>query len=250
MTYGNKHYATVLVALNTSCEGGSVLLRHNEQEMTMDMHPKTSLRAAALSADVEHKVVSVTGEVWLILQYDVFICQGEGYSRDFGDSWNLDKVLSKLRLHYSNNKIYTHELRAPSSSSNEDSICGIEEIGFPLCHLDRQASVCKEYLRGADAVIYAKLSTVFDGYIVSVILEEISIEGEWTGEEMAVHKAGWVMTRSRLGAGTLEEKMSIRKNRSKAIREKKKNNMNLCENKLDDDAVERAYTADICIETS
>ncbi len=66
---------------------------------------------------------------------------------------------------------------------------GTEEVGFPLRHLYRQASICKEYLKGADAIIYAKLSHIFDVSFVPVILEESSLDGEWTGEEMAVYKA-------------------------------------------------------------
>ncbi|PBK96266.1 hypothetical protein ARMGADRAFT_895719, partial [Armillaria gallica] len=78
-THGDDHHATVLVALNTSWEGGSLLLRNNGQEMTVDMHPKITsiaspetLKAAAFYTDVEHKVEPVTEGVRLILQYDVF----------------------------------------------------------------------------------------------------------------------------------------------------------------------------------
>ncbi|SJL15597.1 uncharacterized protein ARMOST_19099 [Armillaria ostoyae] len=224
-THGDNHHATVLVALNTSWEGGSLLLRHNGQEMTVDMHPKvtsithpetpesksqisesepetqTSLRAAAFYTDVEHKVEPVTEGVRLILQYDVFVSHEEADLHEFDDYSNLDKVSGKSRLHHSYEKIYDHELQAPSGSSNEDSLSslvdaiqeiiasGTEEVGIPLRHLYRQASIRKEYLKGADAIIYAKLSQVFDVSLVPVVLEEISMDGEWTGEEMAVYKA-------------------------------------------------------------
>ncbi|KAK0244929.1 hypothetical protein EDD85DRAFT_785296 [Armillaria nabsnona] len=221
-THGDDHHATVLVVLNTSWEGGSLLLRHNGQEMAVDMHPKitsitspetsesesehepetqTSLKAAAFYTDVEHKVEPVTEGVRLILQYDVIVSREKDDGHGFDDSSHLDKVSGKSRLHYSDNKIYDHGLQAPSGSSNEDSISslvkaiqkiiasGTEEIRFPLRHLYRQASICKEYLKGADAIIYAKLSQVFDVSLVPVILEESSLDGEWTGEEMAVYKA-------------------------------------------------------------
>ncbi|KAK0436169.1 hypothetical protein EV421DRAFT_1739817 [Armillaria borealis] len=224
-THGDNHHATILVALNTSWEGGSLLLRHNGQEMTVDMHPKvtsithpetpesesqlsesepdtqTSLRAAAFYTDVEHKVEPVTEGVRLILQYDVFVSHEEGDPHEFDDYSNLDKVSGKSRLHHSSENVYDHELQAPCGSSNEDSVSslvdaireiiasGTEEVGFPLRHLYRQASIRKEYLKGADAIIYAKLTQVFDVSLVPMILEEISIDGDWTGEEMAVYKA-------------------------------------------------------------
>ncbi|PBK96258.1 hypothetical protein ARMGADRAFT_873550, partial [Armillaria gallica] len=79
-SHGDDHHATVLVMLNTSWEGGSLLLRNNGQEMTVDMHPKITsiaspetLKAAAFYTDVEHKVEPVTEGVRLILQYDIFV---------------------------------------------------------------------------------------------------------------------------------------------------------------------------------
>ncbi|PBK96091.1 hypothetical protein ARMGADRAFT_925337, partial [Armillaria gallica] len=85
-THGENHHATVLVALNTSWEGGSLLLRHNGQEMSSfesdsssesgsehDPDSLPSLTAAAFYTDVEHKVEPITEGVRLILQYDVFV---------------------------------------------------------------------------------------------------------------------------------------------------------------------------------
>ncbi|PBK87587.1 hypothetical protein ARMGADRAFT_1034784 [Armillaria gallica] len=109
-----------------------------------------------------------------------------------------------LRSHqhyYSDNKIYDHKLQAPSGSSNEDSILslvkaiqeiiasGTEEVGFLLRHLYCRASIHMEYLKGANTIIYAKLSQVSDVSLILVILEEISMETEWAGQEMAVYKA-------------------------------------------------------------
>ncbi|KAK0460284.1 uncharacterized protein EV420DRAFT_1536048 [Desarmillaria tabescens] len=225
-THGENHHATVLVALNTSWEGGSLLLRHNGQEMTVDMHPKVtsitdqetsessntsgsedepdteiSLRAAAFYTDVEHKVEPVTDGVRLILQYDVFVSpEKSDEDDDFDNSFsNLDNVSGKSRLGY-DEKPYDNEIQVPSGFSNETSlsnlvdaiqeilVSGTEEVGIPLRYLYRQASIRKEYLKGVDAIIYAKLSQIFNVSLVPVILEESSLEGEWTGEEMAAYK--------------------------------------------------------------
>ncbi|KAK0429861.1 hypothetical protein EV421DRAFT_1744932 [Armillaria borealis] len=212
-THGENHHATVLVALNTSWEGGSLLLRHNGQEMTVNMHPKVasvtnrkssesdsssesgserepdilpSLTAAAFYTDVEHKVEPVTDGVRLILQYDVFVSLEQDDPDDDFDDYdsNLDNV------------------QAPSGFSNEASLSalvaeiqkiiagGTDEVGIPLRHLYRQASIRKEYLKGVDANIYEKLSHAFTVSLVPVILGEKGSEyGQWLGEEMMVYKA-------------------------------------------------------------
>ncbi|KAK0185417.1 hypothetical protein F5146DRAFT_937615, partial [Armillaria mellea] len=113
-THGENHHATVLVALNTSWEGGSLLLRHNGQEMAAsnsdssfesgperepDSHP--SLTAAAFFTDVEHRVEPVTEGVLLIHQYDLFVSlerddqESDGFDHCHS---NPDNVSGKLRL--------------------------------------------------------------------------------------------------------------------------------------------------------
>ncbi|PBK81099.1 hypothetical protein ARMGADRAFT_1039590 [Armillaria gallica] len=117
------------------------------------------------TSNVEHKVVPVTEGVQLILQYDVFVPQEKDDSHDFNDSSNLDKAIQEIIT------------------------SGMEEVGFLLHHLYCRASIHIEYLKGANAIIYARLSQVFDVSLIPVILEEISMDTEWAGQEMAVYKA-------------------------------------------------------------
>ncbi|KAK0436104.1 hypothetical protein EV421DRAFT_1981775 [Armillaria borealis] len=229
-THGENHHATVLVALNTSWEGGSLLLRHNGQEMTVNMHPKVasvtnrkssesdsssesgserepdilpSITAAAFYTDVEHKVEPVTDGVRLILQYDVFVSLEQDDPDDDFDDYdsNLDNVSGKSRLDFGK-KPYDNQVQAPSGFSNEASLSalvaeiqkiiagGTDEVGIPLRHLYRQASIRKEYLKGVDANIYEKLSHAFTVSLVPVILGEKGSEyGQWLGEGMMVYKA-------------------------------------------------------------
>ncbi|KAK0438850.1 uncharacterized protein EV420DRAFT_1207547 [Desarmillaria tabescens] len=210
-THGDDHHATVLVALNTTWKGGALHLRHGGEEVVIDMQPKVKkadeesqpeihLKAAAFYTDVEHKVEPVTEGVRIILQYDVFVSE-----LSLPSTPNSDTEDSKLDMVAFHSSIrcddHGNELQATSRFASEDSISalvdaiqeiissGTEEVGIPLRYLYRQASIREEYLKGLDAIIYARLSEVFDVELAPVILEENSIEGKWTGEEFSVYKA-------------------------------------------------------------
>ncbi|KAK0244886.1 hypothetical protein EDD85DRAFT_898752 [Armillaria nabsnona] len=214
-THGDDHHGTVLVALNTAWKGGALRLRHGGEETVVDLQPKVKevdgkpqpkihLKAVAFYTDVEHKVEPVTEGVRLVLRYDVFVTEQSSrsstpdpYLEDSGESF-LDGVAlhSSMGCHDHNN-----ELQAPSGFSKESSLSalvealheiiddGTEEVGIPLRHLYRQASIRKEYLKGIDAVIYARLGEVFNVELVPVILEENTVERSWTREEFCVYKA-------------------------------------------------------------
>ncbi|PBK65201.1 hypothetical protein ARMSODRAFT_447578 [Armillaria solidipes] len=213
-THGKNHHATVLVALNTSWSGGAFHLRHDGNEMAVDMHPKITgaeeprpyinLKAVAFYTDVEHKVEPVTSGARLVLQYDVFVCTGPSplaYTPGEYDFTTLDVVRGKSRMDFMGEDYrpgppHDNELQFPSSSPGDVQALvaaiqkvvssGTEEIGIPLRHLYRQSSICKEYLKGVDAVIYAALDPVFDVSLVPVILHENSDHsscGEWSDSE-------------------------------------------------------------------
>ncbi|KAK0458233.1 uncharacterized protein EV420DRAFT_1682270 [Desarmillaria tabescens] len=212
-THGKNHHATVLVALNTSWSGGAFQLRHDGEEMVVDIHPKITgaeepqpyinLKAVAFYTDVEHKVEPVTSGVRLILQYDVLVCTPKtgpsrlAYTPGEYDFSTLDVVSGKSRMDFMGEDYrpgppHDNEIQYPSSSPSDVQALveavqkvissGTEEIGIPLRHLYRQSSICKEYLKGVDAVIYAALSAVFDVSLVPVILRENTehVYSEWT----------------------------------------------------------------------
>ncbi|SJL15531.1 uncharacterized protein ARMOST_19031 [Armillaria ostoyae] len=214
-THGDDHHGTVLVALNTAWKGGAFRLRHGGEETVVDMQPKVKevdeepqpemhLKAVAFYTDVEHKVEPVTEGVRLVLQYEVFVSEQSSrsstpdpYSQDSAESF-----LDGVALHSSMGcDDHDKELQAPSGFSKDSSLSalvdaiheiiddGTEEVGIPLRHLYRQASISKEYLKGIDGIIYARLGEVFDVELVPVIMEETTVEGSWTREEFSVYKA-------------------------------------------------------------
>ncbi|KAG7439048.1 uncharacterized protein BT62DRAFT_1025728, partial [Guyanagaster necrorhizus] len=193
------HHATVLVALNTPWKGGALHLRNGGEEMTVDMRPRTEIRegwstpethihlkAAAFKADVAHKFEPIEEGVQIILQCDAIVSSQSDapHSNVGGCSSTLDTVAfnSRLGCHRS----YVPEIQVPAFRPNEaflsklvEEIQGAittrtKEIGIPLRYLYQQASISKEYLKGIDAVIYSRLSEVFDVELAPVILDETS----------------------------------------------------------------------------
>src|SRR6202044_2252490 len=72
-THSDMHHGTLLVALNTSWEGGHLLLRRNGIETRVDLRPQPYLQAVSFFTDTEHRVEPVKGGVRIILQYDIEI---------------------------------------------------------------------------------------------------------------------------------------------------------------------------------
>ncbi|KAK0217215.1 hypothetical protein IW262DRAFT_177103 [Armillaria fumosa] len=167
--------------------------------MAVDMHPNITgppepqpdinLKAVAFYTGVEHKVEPVTSGTRLVLQYDVLVCKGPSPLTyiEVHDFTVLDFVRGKLRMDFMGEFYWPgpphdNELQFPSTSPGDVQALvgaiqkivsrGTEEIGIPLRHLYRQSSICREYLRGVDAVIYDALSSVFDVSLVPVILHE------------------------------------------------------------------------------
>ncbi|KDR67008.1 hypothetical protein GALMADRAFT_20872, partial [Galerina marginata CBS 339.88] len=64
-THSDKHQATLLLALNTSWEGGNLALRRSGGP-----DPWTQLQAVAFYTDTEHRVEPVKSGVRIVLQYD------------------------------------------------------------------------------------------------------------------------------------------------------------------------------------
>ncbi|KAK0244884.1 hypothetical protein EDD85DRAFT_760049, partial [Armillaria nabsnona] len=199
-THGDDHHSTVLVALNTAWQGGALRLRHGGEETVVDLQPKVKkadgkpqpkihLKAIVFYTDVEHKVEPVTEGVRIILQYDVFVSKP---SRSSTPNCDLEDSILDMVVFCSHMGCYHHnnELQAPSGLSKESSLLvlvdviheiidnGTEEVGIPLRHLYRQASIRKEYFKDFNAIIFASISKVFDVELVPVILEETSLGGK------------------------------------------------------------------------
>ena len=110
-THSDQHHATLLLALNTSWEGGDLKLRRNGVEKLVDMHPKVdqkggiNLQAAAFYTDTEHKVEPVTKGIRIVLQFDVEVVGwGKALSSDDADEgeelfYEMENI-SKKRKRY------------------------------------------------------------------------------------------------------------------------------------------------------
>jgi hypothetical protein len=77
-THSDKHHATMLVALNTSWEGGDLILRRNGIETHVDLRPQNApdrdwikLQAVVFFTDTEHRVEPVKSGIRIVLQFDV-----------------------------------------------------------------------------------------------------------------------------------------------------------------------------------
>ncbi|KAF8917408.1 hypothetical protein CPB85DRAFT_1452882 [Mucidula mucida] len=187
-THGDNHHATVLVSLNTAWKGGALRLRHREVETTFDMQPAikgkyVEMQVVAFYTDVEHKVDPVTEGVRVVLQYDVYVTTTE--DDDDSDMENeaedpdkpIYEVLNTARLQ----RYSSYEL--PDSTENEEALERLiktlnalmkqnktQEVGFPLRHLYRQQSILPQYLKGVDALMFRRLSPLFEISLHPILL--------------------------------------------------------------------------------
>ncbi|KAK0465932.1 uncharacterized protein EV420DRAFT_1508864 [Desarmillaria tabescens] len=187
-THGDNHHGTVLVALNTSWEGGRFHLCHNGAETHFDMHPviekdpqtrtttSISLRVVAFYTDVEHKVETVTEGVRLVLQYDVFIQQEDEYPEyqylRIPNSQLFTEHFEPVADAQGPKIFYPAALKDLSDAISDAHERGTGEVSIPLRHLYRQASIRPEYLKGVDAVVYENLSQTFKVSLLPILLLE------------------------------------------------------------------------------
>ncbi len=168
-THGDNHHGTVLVALNTSWDGGGIHLRHNDTEMDVDLYsivekdPQTrtitsvSLHAVAFYSDVEVRVEPVTKGTCLILQYDIYVeteCGDKSYGRIYT---SISEDMAGAHVPGISNPFATEELAIAIQRVHDK---GTMEVSFPLRHLYRQASIQPENLNGTNAVVYERLQEV------------------------------------------------------------------------------------------
>jgi len=192
-THSDQHHATLLLALNTSWEGGDLKLRRNGVETLVDMHPKAKqngsgidLQAVAFYTDTEHKVEPVTKGIRIVLQYDVEVV-GWGSALavnekddDEDEEQNEDELfyymgdISRKRGPYQessgsltvDNAVVTKVINIITN----ELIDGRKEVGLAMQHLYRKSSILPEFLKGADAQLYHALLSSFVVTLQPVVL--------------------------------------------------------------------------------
>ena len=212
-THSDKHHGTLLVALNTSWEGGDLLLRRNGVETRVDLRPQGRfdsedeeyLQAVAFFTDTEHCVEPVKDGVRIVLQYDIEIekpgGKEVGEAKDDEDEDNKDEDdedeedeekdgdydpwMDRIASVYSSRMEAKGDAQAAADRATVEKVLtiikelhseGAKTVAFALQNLYRQASIRAEYLKGSDAVLYDALmaSGDFDISLHPVVLREAS----------------------------------------------------------------------------
>ncbi|KAF9030947.1 hypothetical protein BDZ89DRAFT_640607 [Hymenopellis radicata] len=182
-THGDDHHGTVLVSLNTAWKGGALLLRHRGVETTFDMQPANKgklveMQVVAFYTDVEHKVDPVTEGVRVVLQYDVYVATDDYCSdREDDEGEPIYDVINTASVQRNSG----YEL--PDVTENDEALellirtlraslkqKKIQEVGFPLRHLYRQQSILPQYLKGVNALMYRRLSPLFEVSLYPILL--------------------------------------------------------------------------------
>ena len=190
-THSDQHHATLLLALNTSWEGGDLKLRRNGVEALVDMHPKVEhngsgidLQAVAFYTDTEHKVEPVTKGIRIVLQYDVEVVGwGSALAPNEMDDdedeeqnelfYYMGDICRKRRPYQESsgsltvdNAIVTKVINIIASELTD----GRKEVGLAMQHLYRKSSILPEFLKGADAQLYHALLSSFVVTLHPVVL--------------------------------------------------------------------------------
>lgn len=189
-THGNDHHATLLIAMNTEWKGGQLKLRHNGVENTPDMHPTSegAVSVVAFYTDVEHMVEPVEEGVRLVLQFDIRFQKQSDEAQTSEESSEPEggfggthdgKVIAELMteelqtfpygpiISFSGNQVQLEKMVEVIKTYHETEFY---EVGFPLHHLYRQASIQPKYLKGIDSLLYETLKDKFDVSLHPIIL--------------------------------------------------------------------------------
>ncbi|KAI0684521.1 hypothetical protein BC835DRAFT_1246955, partial [Cytidiella melzeri] len=147
---GEKMFASLVVVLPTTHEGGALVFRHQERSFTFDSAAAlagasgSSVAFAAFYSDIEHEVTPVTSGYRVTLTYNLFY-------EDVAPSPSISELLS-----------------SPKDSAIRDALTALMEdqsylpnggfIGFGLRHeyalsTESAAQDVKPFLKGSDAVL-------------------------------------------------------------------------------------------------
>ncbi|KAF8812934.1 hypothetical protein BYT27DRAFT_6399752 [Phlegmacium glaucopus] len=200
-THSDKHQATLLVALNTSWEGGGLVLRCNDIETPIDLQPKEpapgwiDLQAVAFFTDIEHRVEPVKSGIRIVLQYDIELLdkpdkdQTKDEDEDEEEGEDEDEEYQPWMDSVEENYSYRMDIQGVMHATADKKALekvltiiktmhksGTEEVAFALQHLYRRESILAKYLKGSDATLYNALlaSGDFNISLYPVILREES----------------------------------------------------------------------------
>ena len=187
-THSDKHHATLLVALNTSWEGGDLVLRRNGIETHVDLRPQKrpdsdliDLQSIVFFTDTEHRVEPVKAGIRIVLQFDVELKK----TRTDEDEWGTYEAvwMERLEEQCSLRMKKGGDAQATTDMATLEKVLeiikelhnnGTEEVAFALYHVYRKSSILGEYLKGSDATLYdaLKASGEYDVSLHPVILRE------------------------------------------------------------------------------
>ena len=203
-THSDKHHATLLLALNTSWEGGDLVFRRNGIETHVDLRPRSptpnwiELQAVVFFTDTEHRVEPVKSGIRIVLQFDIELekaQEGEDEGKEnqdeneeeteYDSEEKTENYLDPLWAHYSKRMKTGADAQATADKATIEKVLaiikelhnnGTEEVAFALQHLYRDSSILGEYLKGSDATLYEalKVSGEFDVSLHPVIFREAS----------------------------------------------------------------------------
>jgi 2OG-Fe(II) oxygenase superfamily len=187
-THSDKHHATLLVALNTSWEGGDLVLRRNGIETHVDLRPqkksdsgqtRIDLQAVVFFTDTEHRVEPVKSGIRIVLQYDVELKKTQN---QWWGNYKEAVWMDRLEKQYSKRMKMGVDAQATDKAALEKVLAiikelvnnGTQEVAFALQHVYRKSSILGEYLKGSDATLYGALKATgeYDVSLHPVILRE------------------------------------------------------------------------------
>ncbi|THV06341.1 hypothetical protein K435DRAFT_773305 [Dendrothele bispora CBS 962.96] len=212
-THGDDHHATVLLFLGSEWEGGDLKLKHEgfefsqkegirkekeedseEESATEDVNGVMPVHVIGFYTDVEHKVEPVTKGTRIVLQFDVRV--DDPVKKKSNSDWDDDYfegpvdsayVRSAPLAVHRNQKALNDVAQIIEKRLSGNDRDDVLYIGFPLRHLYRIASICPEYLKGVDAMLFEHLTAsqeFKDKFNVKlrpiVLVEETDYEGSWT----------------------------------------------------------------------
>jgi predicted 2-oxoglutarate/Fe(II)-dependent dioxygenase YbiX len=177
-------FATLVLVLPSVSEGGELIVRHKDQEVSLPLHcPEPSdVAFAAFYADCVHEVRPVTAGYRLVLVYNL-VRRGRGRLPSAPDyASQEDEVVTALEQ-------WTEALRSPGNGMPENDEPGSDEpekLIFPLEHAYTPAELGFGSLKGADAgiaqvVVAAASRANCDVHLALIAIEESGI-AEYNGD--------------------------------------------------------------------